>query len=125
MREKIATYTVDPPKVTWVLVANSGEAAVFRREQGMPMEFLERWENPREDALDFARTLGRLMGKRRSQGRFSELVLVAEPHFLGMLRPHLPKSLSAVTEVPRELRFSDTQRVENALKEWRKKALAA
>jgi protein required for attachment to host cells len=43
------------------------------------------------DAAAFARALARRLSSGRHSGRFDELMLVAEPHFLGVLRAALDR----------------------------------
>lgn len=56
-------------------------------------------------AQDFARTLADLLDRARGDGAYEQLVLVAEPHFLGLLRAALPPATGAlvVGSVDREL----------------------
>lgn len=69
-------------------------------------------------ASTFARGLMNDIAKANSEGRFDDLILMAEPHFLGLLRKQLPSSLqkTARLEICRELKFISTKRVENCLK---------
>ena len=55
-------------------------------------------------AKRFALAIGRTLEVAQREGRFSELVVAAEPHFLGLLRELLPAAVRHVitSEVPRE-----------------------
>jgi protein required for attachment to host cells len=46
-----------------------------------------------EAARRFARSISQTLETARNEGRFGSLVLVAEPHFLGLLRDALPSSV--------------------------------
>jgi protein required for attachment to host cells len=62
---------------------------VHDRHGGAP-HALEREEPPHERAArDFARGVAAHVERARNDGRFNDLVLVAEPRFLGMLREAL------------------------------------
>lgn len=65
---------------------------------------------PRESAKEsvaegFARRLADELGRARKAGRFDQLALVAEPHFLGLLKGALDDKTKArlVATVPRDL----------------------
>jgi protein required for attachment to host cells len=55
-------------------------------------------------AEQFARRIARTLAKDQSDQAFTELVVVAEPHFLGLLRMAFPEALAEkiVKKVPRE-----------------------
>jgi protein required for attachment to host cells len=57
------------------------------------------------DAEEFAKKLGSLLDAGRNEQRFREIVLVAEPRFLGILRAKLhPHTAAMVTDtVPKDL----------------------
>ena len=56
------------------------------------------------DAASFARTLARRLSLGRHSGRYDELMLVAEPHFLGVLRAALdrPTALCVTGTMPKD-----------------------
>ena len=152
---------VNPPKVTWILVANRARGAIFRKTKGEKIEFLERFENPkgklREQELVsdrpgksqssagsglprhslgkesvwheraasvFAKSLIAAIDTGHGQGRFDELIIMAEPHFLGLLRGFIPKQLAHVPrrELGHELKFIDTKKVEKRVGGLRKQS---
>ena len=57
-----------------------------------------------ESAKDFAREISKRLIESSAAGEFKELVLVAEPHFLGLLRAALPKSIQTMvhSEIAKE-----------------------
>ena len=67
---------------------------------------MSREEAPHERvAADFAREIGATLAKARGEGRLAELVLVAEPRFLGLLRRALntPTTACVVASVDKSL----------------------
>lgn len=123
-------------RIKWVFVANRAEAVVFKQGPGQQVTFIDRIPNPEgkpseseispdsairhgldrrsaqheEVALRFARQLGEFLHQAKSTQRYEGLILVAEPHFLGLLRKeltpqvracvidHIPKALTPGTE---------------------------
>jgi protein required for attachment to host cells len=64
------------------------------------------------EARRFANRVAARLGELQRSGRLAELVLVAEPHFLGLLRDSLDRATHATVtgEVPREyLQGSDAE----------------
>lgn len=63
-----------------------------------------------ETVRKFSNRISRTLDSARSQGQFDELVLVAEPHFLGQLKSALSEPLKkcVVHQLPRE--YMDTDR---------------
>ncbi len=63
-------------------------------------------------AVDFARRIARFLEEAKQKDRFGGLVLVAGPHFLGLLRaaisPQVKESVTA--EIPREFVHSQSDR---------------
>lgn len=57
-----------------------------------------------EDAKRFAARIARFLKQSHAEDRYDELVLVAEPHFLGLLRAALPPSIEKLVklQIPRE-----------------------
>jgi protein required for attachment to host cells len=57
-----------------------------------------------QDAVRFARTIANHLTRKNKEEAFQSLVLVAEPHFLGLLRQALPEAIHGLIrhEVPRE-----------------------
>lgn len=53
------------------------------------------WNRHETVAKKFAKKIAQALTHAARQNRFDELVLVAEPHFLGMLRDEIPASLRA------------------------------
>lgn len=111
--------------ITWVLVADSSRARIFRADTPKsPLQELETLAHPEsrlherdlttdlpgrafdsvgqgrhameqktspkyEEAISFARQIGEQMDSARIAGKFSKLILVAAPAFLGLLREQL------------------------------------
>ncbi|MEW6056636.1 MAG: host attachment protein [Bdellovibrionota bacterium] len=104
-------------KDIWILVANRSVAKLFEsRSIRDGLELIKTISNPYivptektphdRDADAFARHLAFMLDRDRSRGRFDELVLVAEPGFLGKLRAYFGKragSLGHVRTVNKEL----------------------
>jgi protein required for attachment to host cells len=90
---------------TWIVVANRTRATIFAScGQHLPMTVVERIENPREHAHTpltgeesardhverrFATQLATMLDKKRRDRAFEQLILVAEPKLLGLLRHQL------------------------------------
>lgn len=104
-------------KDIWILVANRTMAKLFEsrsiRDELKPIKtisnpyILPTEKTPHDrDADAFARHLALMLERDRSRGRFDELILVAEPGFLGKLRAYFGKrtgSLGNVKTVNKEL----------------------
>lgn len=75
-------------------------------------------------AVKFARELMQYLNGAYSENRFDQLVLIAEPNFLGVLRDAMPAQLKRVPrlEESREIRFITTEQVERRvnpmIREW-------
>lgn len=73
------------------------------------------------EAQDFARELADHLNQAREAGRFRQLVLLAEPHFLGILRKQLDKPTTdavagaQATSLTRESTDRITQAADSAL----------
>ena len=74
--------------------------------------------DPREAEYErFAKRIARRLDTERRNGAFQELVLIAAPHFMGLLRPELsgPTQKAVVKEVAKDLvRASDSQLLRTA-----------
>lgn len=97
------------------LVSDSPGKSQSSASAGHPRHALGReavWHE--KAAVDFSRKLIKEISRSYEQGKFDELILIAEPHFLGFLRSALPKHLASAPrrELNRELKFIDTKRVE-------------
>jgi protein required for attachment to host cells len=69
----------------------------------------------------FAGAIGRQLEQALMDQAFTELILVAEPRFLGILRAHLPASVASrvVQEIRRELTQGSDQELRSAaLRAW-------
>lgn len=76
-------------------------------------------------AKKFAKKIGHVLGNALHESQFGSLVIVAEPHFLGLLREALPQSVLRVVEheVPHWYEGSDDdlqKKVSNAIESGRK-----
>lgn len=69
-----------------------------------------------EAAKKFAQEIGRRLEQELHKDGFTELVLVAEPHFLGMLRASLPEKVRRC--VKRELKQEFVKRRESELRKF-------
>ncbi len=133
-------YIVNPPGVSWVIVGGRAAVAVFRKEEHQPLGFVARFQNPvarmrdreieglEQASHDFAVKVIHYVDAGRSQGRFEKVVLVAEPHFLGLLRKVMPQPLLELVsqEIQKEVPVTSTAHVEKALEQhWRKINIAA
>lgn len=79
-------------------IDSHGARTSFEQEQGLAAHVTEQ----------FARELGALLDAGRIQKRYDKLVLVAEPHFLGILRAALSHETAAlVTAVNKDLGHLD------------------
>ena len=67
----------------------------------------------------FAKRIGDYLDKARTQNRYDELVVVAPPKFLGLLRKKLGKEVEKLVsdEVPKDLSWFNTRDLERYLKE--------
>jgi protein required for attachment to host cells len=63
----------------------------------------------------FAKRLGDYLDKARTQQRYDELVLVAPPKFLGMIRKELGKEVEKLVadQVPKDLSWFNTRELES------------
>ena len=66
-----------------------------------------------------SRSSGEYLDKARNEHRYDELVLVAPPKFLGMLRKELGKEVEKLVadEVPKDLSWFNTRELERYLAE--------
>jgi len=100
-------------KTQWILVADSASARIFEPEnQGTHLKLVQELQHPQsrdqgqkdgkgsenhggrdEASVNFARELGTLLTLAHSQNHFADLVIVADPRFLGMLRPELSSAV--------------------------------
>jgi protein required for attachment to host cells len=92
-------------KPTWILVANRARATIFAScGQHLPMTVVGRIENPHghgrhaatgeeaardHDEHPFATQLATMLDEKRGNGVFDQLILIAQPKLLGMLREQL------------------------------------
>lgn len=82
-------------------------------------------------AAKFAKELMHFLKVAHSERRFDELVVIAEPHFLGILRDTMPAALKRMPrlEEPREIKYITTERVERRaiplIREWHSRPGAA
>ena len=76
-------------------------------------------ENRTMDHQDerFAKRLGDYLDKARTEHRYDELVLVAPPRFLGMIRKELGKEVEKLVagQVPKDLSWFNQRELENYL----------
>jgi len=102
-------------KTQWILVADSASARIFEPEnQGTHLKLVQELKHPEsraqgqkdgkgsesqggrdEASVNFAKELGTLLTQAHSQHRYADLVLIADPRFLGMLRPELSSTVEA------------------------------
>ncbi|MBU6153522.1 MAG: host attachment protein [Bdellovibrionales bacterium] len=68
-------------------------------------------------ASAFANVIANLLARRKREGALDALILVAEPHFLGLLRKALPKDLQSLIrhEIPREYLEGSDEDLKNAI----------
>lgn len=117
----------DPqPKNHWYLVANRSDAIIYGGGLNGTFHFVKRMSWPRAlhpmgavegemtpqagtqlhdmAAIQFAREITRTLDRAALKGEYSDLVVLAEPHFLGLLHRHFPKRVkeSVRREIPRE-----------------------
>lgn len=90
---------------TWVVVADEHRATIYAVPRGM-VRLREIFELPRSgDTGDFVAELTRYLEEARAEGRYDELVLVAAPAFLAVLRARLSDAArdALVGEIGRNL----------------------
>ena len=65
------------------------------------------------EAVDFAKTLCDTLEHGRQQNQYSQLVLCASPHFLGLIRQHLsvPTSRCVTAEIDKNLVKASTEEI--------------
>ncbi len=78
--------------------------------------FGRHFEHHEQAAIQFARAISQALEKAYQEAQFTELVLVAEPHFLGILRSELPASLKSL--VSEEINREFSQGSANDFREW-------
>ena len=78
-------------------------------------------------ALRFAKRLARQVNMAKEEGRFDDLVLIAEPRFLGFLRTAFAKKLERLQPktINREIKFIDTKRIEKRVTNLLRTGLSA
>ena len=90
---------------TWILVANASNARLFANRgcnKGRPgattaRPALEPSTDPKEvEALQFAQELCERMDQGRTHKEYDRLVLIAPPHFLGLLRETLDHNTTSL-----------------------------
>ncbi len=81
-----------------VLDINADDAGKTYDRMGQGIHDMEKEVDPKKhEAEVFAKEIAERLDKARAMGQFEELVLVAAPEFLGLLRKHLsPNTLKAV-----------------------------
>ncbi len=82
-----------------VLDINSDNAGHVYDRKGHGIHDMENEVDPKKTEADrFAKELADYLDRARAEGRFEELVLIAAPEFLGLLRKHLsPETAKLVT----------------------------
>ncbi|WP_022947570.1 host attachment protein [Methylohalobius crimeensis] len=88
----------NPKARSRVLDINADNAGHVHDRMGQARHLMESEVDPKKhEAEVFAKEIAEYLEKMRATGRFEELVLVAAPEFLGMLRKHMtPASLKLV-----------------------------
>lgn len=117
----IAVNHMRLPHVSWFVVANREEAVIFRGDRNGPKEFLQRFKNNPSDKrsngrnnlrlvrapepAQFARAISRAIESGWKRRRFDDVVVVAEPHFLGLLQKNMPATIppSAQSHLAKEI----------------------
>ena len=71
------------------------------------------------EAEKFSKEIGRFLDQARVQKRYDELILIAPPRFLGMVRKELGKEVQKLVrdEIDKDLSWFDTRAIERFLKE--------
>jgi hypothetical protein len=78
----------------WYVVANGVEAVIYLEGRDLKFRFIERL-SPRElEIIKFARHIAQVLERARRRALYTDLVLVAEPHFFGLLRQELSKPVA-------------------------------
>lgn len=72
-----------------------------------------------EVARQFARRIGKVLEKDALQEEFSDLVILAEPHFLGLLHQQLSKKVRSLVrrELPREWHQGSDEELQDYLQQ--------
>lgn len=132
----------DPnPKTHWYLVANRADATIYGGGLQSGFHFVKRMSWPgalhpmsavegevtpqpgthghEAAAEQFAREITRTLDRAALKGEFSDLVVLAEPHFLGLLHRHFPKRIKDAVrkEIPREWRQGSDKDLARYLRE--------
>ncbi len=89
---------VNPKARARVLDLNADEAGLVYDRMGQGRHHMENEVDPKKhEAEIFAHEIAEYLDKARASGQFEELVLIAAPEFLGLLRKHLsPASAKTV-----------------------------
>ena len=87
-------------------IASGRQGRNIDRSQGGARQALEPASHPKDQAAEvFAREVTQLLESGRNGGEFDALVLIAAPHFLGLLRQGLADATRrlVVNEIPKDL----------------------
>jgi protein required for attachment to host cells len=115
---------------TWVVVAESSRAKIFELEkrnaplkelQGLahtPSRIHEQNILPKakdNESTTFARTIGHHLEAARNKGKFSRLIIMSPPNFLGKLRKHIGSETNkrVISEVTKNLVKHTTSEIQS------------
>lgn len=129
------------PKIVkhWYLVANRAEARVYEGQLNGDFHFVKRFQNPRgvlsevklandsvgrkkDVAAGFAKQLAQFLDKSAQEKIFTDLVILAEPHFAGLIQRKFSKRVK--TMIRESLRNEWSQGSDEELQNFLMKKLA-
>lgn len=98
------------------LVQDSPGQAYDSRVQGRRHAMSTHNSPKQQEAIYFARDIAQRLEEARNTGRFQALVLAAPPHFLGLLREAMPKTLHKVVVLELNKDLAHIQRLDELIK---------
>jgi protein required for attachment to host cells len=86
------------------LVADKPGRSFSRSRSGVRHGFAPHSLYHEQVAIQFARKIGKLLDRSLTDNEFTDLVVLAEPHFLGLMNQEFPEHVrkKVLREVPRE-----------------------
>ena len=86
----------------------------FNGSQGGPASDSERQGAVEHSARTFAKEVGRYLDKARNEHRYDQLIIVAPPKVLGMMRKELGKEVEKLVadELPKDLSWFNAREIE-------------
>lgn len=118
-------------KKTWILVANKEIARLYENiDLRKKLRLINTFENPiqhssqndkkellEQRSLHFAKEISGELQAGRNQNSFTDLILISEPNFLGLLKRSLPRNINArlFTTIKKDLTKQSEPRISDVV----------